>query len=286
VTVLVGTSGWVYPEWRGRFYPEGLRQADTLEYAADRFSTIEVNGSFYGSVRPAAYRGWAARVPAGFTFAVKGPRLVTHVTRLHDVAAPMADFLASGPLALGDRLGPLLWQFPPSLSFDATRLRAFLALLPRSTAEAARPDAGPDDQLPLDGMAPAPEPDRPLRHAVEVRHPSLVAPEALAVFREAGVAVVAADTAGRFPYVDQPADDLAYVRLHGSRELYRGAYTDAELAGWARRVERWAEGGREVRVYFDNTADGAAPVDAERLATLLGVGPDGVSGTARPAPRP
>jgi uncharacterized protein YecE (DUF72 family) len=124
-TVRIGISGWTYAPWRKVFYPEGLRQKDELEYAASRMTSIEINGSFYSLQRPESYRTWRERTPAGFVFAVKGGRFITHMKKLADVDAPLANFFASGPLVLGDKLGPVLWQLPPTLGFDAERLAAF-----------------------------------------------------------------------------------------------------------------------------------------------------------------
>ena len=135
--IRVGISGWRYPAWRGDFYPKGLRQADELAYAAERMDTIEINGSFYSLQRPSSYAAWRAAVPDGFVFAVKGGRFITHMKRLEGVETPLANFFASGVLALGRALGPVLWQLPESLPYDAGRLERFFDLLPRTTAQAA-----------------------------------------------------------------------------------------------------------------------------------------------------
>ena len=135
--VRTGISGWRYPPWRGVFYPPGLPQRKELEYASRRLRTIEINGSFYSLQRPESYARWAAETPADFVFAVKGPRFVTHMKKLAGVEAPLANFFASGVLALGAKLGPVLWQLPPSLGYDPERLARFFAQLPRSTGAAA-----------------------------------------------------------------------------------------------------------------------------------------------------
>ncbi len=136
-TVRIGISGWTYAPWRKVFYPEGLRHKDELEYAASRMTSIEINGSFYSLQRPESYQAWRERTPDGFVFAVKGGRFITHMKKLADIDAPLANFFASGPLALGDKLGPVLWQLPPTLGFDAERLADFFGKLPRTTRAAA-----------------------------------------------------------------------------------------------------------------------------------------------------
>ncbi len=267
----VGISGWTYPPWRGVFYPPGLRQADELSHAASRLRTIEVNGSFYALQKPDSYRAWAAATPDDFVFSVKGPRFVTHMKKLTDVRVPLANFLGSGLLALEHRLGPLLWQLPPTLGFDVERMSTFFGLLPRTTAAAAAL-AGEHDQR-LEGRAwTTTEEDRPLRHAVEVRHDSFAVPAFVDLARAYGVALVTADTAGRWPFLDHETADVAYARLHGDAELYVSGYDDAALDAWAERVRGWQSSGRDVFVYFDNDVKVRAPFDAMALAQRLGVG--------------
>lgn len=267
----VGISGWTYPPWRGVFYPRGLRQADELAHAASRLRTIEVNGSFYALQKPDSYRAWAGATPDDFVFSVKGPRFITHMKKLSDVRTPLANFLGSGVLALEQRLGPLLWQLPPTLAFDAARVSTFLGLLPCTTAEAAVL-AGQHDQR-IDGRAwTTTEQDRPLRHAVEVRHDSFAVAEFVDLAHEHGVAVVTADTAGRWPFLDHETADFAYARLHGDAELYVTGYDDAALDAWAERVRGWQASGRDVFVYLDNDVKVRAPFDAMALAERLGVG--------------
>jgi uncharacterized protein YecE (DUF72 family) len=271
-TVRIGISGWTYPPWRGVFYPRGLRQKDELEYAASRLSSIEINGSFYALQRPESYLGWRERTPDHFMFAVKGGRFITHMKKLTDVEAPLANFFASGPLALGAKLGPVLWQLPPTLGYDAARLEHFFGLLPRTSTAAATLAAGHDERvegrawLETDG-------DRPIRHALEVRHDSFLTPQFLDLLREHGIAVVVADTAGKWPLIREVTTDFAYIRLHGDSELYASGYSAKALDQWASLVRAWAEGGKDVYVYFDNDMKVRAPFDAialgERLADLV-----------------
>ncbi|GAA2545318.1 DUF72 domain-containing protein [Pseudonocardia hydrocarbonoxydans] len=264
----VGTSGWRYPPWRRTFYPEGLPQRRELEYLSRRVDSIEINGSFYALQRPESYRAWAAQTPDDFVFAVKGPRFVTHLKQLRDVEAPVANFLASGVLALGPKLGPLLWQLPPRMRFDRDRTAAFLALLPATTA-AAVDLAGRHDERVEGRTHLATDADRPLRHAIEPRHESFRDPAFAALLREHGVALVRADSAGTWPVFDELTADFVYVRLHGQDELYASGYTPEALDAWAARVREWRDGGRDVVVYFDNDAKVHAPYDAIALADRL-----------------
>ncbi len=288
--VRIGISGWRYAPWRGVFYPRGLPQRRELEYAAQHLGSVEVNGSFYALQRPESYRAWRAEVPDDFVFSVKGGRFVTHMKKLADVEVPLANFFASGVLALGPALGPVLWQLPPTLGFDPDRLARFFDLLPRSTAAAAALAERHDERL--DGRAwTTTEADRPLRHVLEVRHASFATPELPALLRAHDIGLVVADTAGKWPYLEDVTSDVVYVRLHGDAELYVSGYGDEALDRWAARVRAWAAGsepadaqrlgpaadpapgGRDVFVYFDNDVKVRAPVDAMALAERLGVGP-------------
>jgi uncharacterized protein YecE (DUF72 family) len=268
--IRIGISGWRYPPWRGVFYPTGLPQRRELEFAASRLRTIEVNGSFYALQRPESWRQWYAQTPEDFVFAVKGPRFVTHMKKLRDVATPLANFFASGVLALDDKLGPFLWQLPPQLGYDPQRMAGFLEQLPRTTLAAAELAARHDERMEDRSWFAVTE-DRRLRHAVEVRHPTFETPAFLRQLRAADVAVVLADTAGKWPVIDQRTSDLVYVRLHGDEELYASGYSDESLDAWARRVRGWARR-RDVVVYFDNDIKVRAPFDAIALARRLGVG--------------
>ncbi len=270
--VRIGISGWRYPPWRGVFYPSGLPQRAELEYVATRLRTVEINGSFYALQRPAWYRRWAAVTPDDFLFAVKGGRFVTHLKRLVGVETALANFFASGVLALGPRLGPVLWQLPESVRFDEGVLDAFLALLPHSTRAASAMARRHDGRLKARAWLRV-DRDRPLRHAIEVRHDTFRDPAFTALARRHRVAVVVADSAGRWPVLDEPTADFMYVRLHGDTELYASGYDDEALDRWARRVRGWADAGLDVHVYFDNDVKVRAPFDAMALADRLGAGP-------------
>lgn len=275
--IRVGTSGWRYASWRGDFYPRGLVQRRELSHIGRSFSTVEINGSFYSLQRPDSYRRWRDSVPDGFVFAVKGSRYITHMLRLRDVRTALANFFASGVLALGDALGPVLWQLPARHEFDADELDAFLGMLPRTATEAVA--LGREHDRRLDGRAWLDvEAETPIRHAVEPRAESFRDPAAAEVLRRHGTALAVADTAGRWPRFEAVTADFSYIRLHGSAELYASGYTGDELREWAGHCRRLAghEGGpsRDVYVYFDNDAKGHAPHDALALASLVGDQPE------------
>jgi uncharacterized protein YecE (DUF72 family) len=277
--IRVGISGWVYPPWRGVFYPKGLPHRRELEYASSRLGTIEINGSFYSLQRPESYRAWREQTPEDFLFSVKGGRFITHMKKLRDVDTPLANFFASGVLALREKFGPVLWQLPPSLGFDAGRLADFFARLPRSTGEAAWLARKHDDRLTGRALVDTDD-DRPMRHALEVRHSSFETPAFLDVLREHHIALVVADTAGKWPQIREVTTDFAYVRLHGADELYVSGYSDEVLDDWAATVRRFAEGNRDVVVYFDNDAKVHAPYNAICLAEkIAALEPQQVSGS-------
>ncbi|GAB3595016.1 DUF72 domain-containing protein [Angustibacter peucedani] len=270
-TARVGISGWTYAPWRGDFYPKGLPHRRELEHAASKLRTIEVNGTFYALQQPASFASWRRQVPEGFVFSVKGPRFITHMKRLRDVRVPLANFYASGPLALGDALGPSLWQLPATFPFDGEVVDAFLSLLPRTTAAAAALAAEHDQRVAeafLDAGV-----DRPLRHALEARHASFGEPAALGLLERHGVAAVVADTARTWPTIEAVTADFVYARLHGDVELYASGYSSSALDAWADKVRGWTETGLDAYVYFDNDAKGFAPHDAIGLAMRLGAGP-------------
>ncbi|MEV8212184.1 DUF72 domain-containing protein [Leifsonia sp. NPDC077715] len=264
----IGISGWTYAPWRGVFYPPKLQHRRELEYASERLDSIEINGSFYSLQRPTSYRTWAENTPEEFVFSVKGGRYITHILRLRNARGAVANFFASGVLALGPKLGPLLWQLPPTLQFDAEQVDDFFRMLPRTTAEAGV--LAGEATLDEDRTHTAVDADRPLRHAVEVRHASFDVPEFTAIAREHGVAIVLADTAGRYPVIRElTAPDFAYVRLHGDQELYTSGYDDASLDRWAAELGGWLAGGRDVYAYFDNDVKVRAPYDAMGLRDRL-----------------
>jgi uncharacterized protein YecE (DUF72 family) len=285
-SIYIGISGWRYEPWRGVFYPPGLVQARELDYASRYLPTIEINGSFYSLQRPASYAAWYAATPPGFVFAVKGNRFITHMLKLRGVETPLANVLASGMFALREKLGPMLWQFPPQLRFEPEKIERFLALLPRDTGAALAMARGHDEKmvgrelLDIDAV-------RPLRHAVEVRHESFRDEAFIALLRKYNVALVVADTAGKWPDWEDVTADFVYIRLHGEHELYASGYEDDSLERWARKIRLWSEGkqpedarlvsstppphvkNRDVYCYFDNDIKVRAPFDAKRLMELV-----------------
>jgi uncharacterized protein YecE (DUF72 family) len=287
-SVRIGISGWRYQPWRGVFYPPGLAQRDELAFAARMLPTIEINGSFYSLQRPESYAEWHDQTPPDFVFALKGSRYITHMLKLRNVRVPLANFFASGVLRLHGKLGPILWQFPPQLAFDAERFAAFFALLPRDTDSALALAREHDERLQERAWLEI-DRARPLRHAVEIRHPSFVDPAFVALLRRHGIALVVADTAGRWPLLEDLSADFVYLRLHGDKELYASGYSDAALDDWAERIATWRRGGqiedarlasplpaarrasRDVYCYFDNDVKVHAPYDAAHLAARLGV---------------
>ncbi len=278
----MGISGWRYPPWRGDFYPGGLAQRSELEYAASRLRTIELNGSFYSLQPPGNWRQWRDAVPPDFVFSVKGGRFITHMKRLKDARAGLATFFASGPLLLGDRLGPLLWQVPPNFQYDPQVLREFFRELPRTEGEAARLARRNDRTLsragdqPLWQKAGPGRSTRRLRHALEVRHPSFQQDAFVQLCREHDVAIVVSDGGDAWPRIDEVTSDHVYVRLHGADKLYESGYPEQDLDVWADRVRGWAARPdvQVVHVYFDNDIKVRAPYDAMSLARRLGVGRD------------
>jgi uncharacterized protein YecE (DUF72 family) len=282
--IVVGISGWRYAPWRGAFYPKGLPQRLELAFASRALPSIEINGSFYSLQRPSSYAQWARETPPDFVFSVKGSRYITHMLRLKEPERAMARFFGSGLLSLGPKLGPILWQFPPNLKFDEERFRTFLELLPEDTRKAADLARRRGELQP--GGEPAGPPAR-IRYAVEIRHDSFRDPAFVRLLRDRRAALVVADTAGKWPYLEEPTADFMYLRLHGDVELYASGYSDEALDRWADRIRAWSRGGepkdarritdepaprrsgRDVFCYFDNDAKVKAPGDARSLIGKL-----------------
>lgn len=269
---LIGVSGWSYPHWNGRFYPPGLPTDSRLAYLAQRFGTVEINATFYHLERPQTFSRWRAAVPPGFIFAVKGSRYITHLLKLDRCQAPLANFFAQGLLLLGEQLGPILWQLPPGLRFDAARAERFFSRLPLDLAAAERLARRHDARVTGRCVLTAPSGrSQRLRHACEIRHPSWLSEEALRLLQAYDVALVTADTARRHPLSRLRTASFAYLRLHGARELYASRYTDDELTDWATLVEQFTARGDAAFVYFDNDAKAHAPHDAARFRARVEV---------------
>jgi uncharacterized protein YecE (DUF72 family) len=282
----IGISGWRYKGWRGVFYPKDLPQRRELEYAARIFGSVEINGTFYSLQRPASFARWAEGTPDDFIFAVKGSRYITHMLRLAKIGKPLANFFASGVLRLGAKLGPILWQFPPQFRFNPKKIEAFFKMLPRDMSAAAALARRHDKRVSGRSWLRAAE-KRPLRYAIEIRHPSFVNADFIQLLRRYGIALVCADAVS-WPRLMDVTADFVYCRLHGSEELYASGYDGKSLDEWAARVAAWARGGdapdgefasrekapkrakRDVYVYFDNDAKVRAPVDARGLIERVG----------------
>ena len=287
--IRIGISGWRYKPWRGTFYPKELPQHAELRYAASILTVIEINGSFYSLQRPSSYARWYADTPKGFVFTVKGPRYITHMLRLKNVEAPLANFFASGLFNLREKLGPILWQFPPSFRYDHDRFSNFFELLPHdpkaALALARRRDARMKGKTRL-----AIDASRTLRHAIEIRHESFLDSRFVDLLRKHDIALVIAETARRWPMTEDITSDFVYMRLHGDKKLYQSGYSDKSLARWAKRIAAWHRGAepgdarkisrrkpptrkpRDIYCFFDNTdVKLRAPFDAQSLARKLGV---------------
>jgi uncharacterized protein YecE (DUF72 family) len=280
--IRIGISGWRYVPWRGDFYPDGLAQKNELKFASRAVNSIEINGSFYALQSPDLYARWYADTPDDFVFSIKGPRFITHVRRLNEVEKPVANFFASGIFQLRDKLGPILWQFPPSFKFDAEKFEHFLSLLPRDMKQAKACAKGCDERMEKPGYLDIPKTGH-VRHAVEIRHASFLVPEFVALLRKYKVALVVADTAGKWPYIEDLTSDFVYLRLHGDKKLYASGYTDKALKRWGERIQAWGKGSqpddaqlivkkpgpkrksRDIFCYFDNDIKVRAPYDARQL---------------------
>lgn len=280
----IGISGWRYAPWRGKFYPPNLPQRLELHYASRQLQTIEINGSFYSLQHPDSWRRWYRDTPRGFVFAVKAPRFITHMLRLHEVEKPLANFLASGVLELREKLGPMLWQFPPSFKYDHDLFDAFLSMLPRDHRSALIMARGHDDRMKHVGRLSSGSPNHRIRHAIEIRHDSFNHADFIRLLRAHRVALVVSDAATKWPKPQDVTAGFVYMRLHGDKVLYSSGYTDHALDDWARRIRAWMEGrqprnaqdrisaapppprrSRDVYCYFDNDAKVKAPFDAAKL---------------------
>ena len=289
--IRIGISGWRYEPWRKVFYPAGLAQHRELHYASRQLPTIEINGTFYSLQRPEFFRAWHDQTPEGFVFAIKGSRYISHMRRLVDIEKPLANFFASGVFNLGGKIGPFLWQFPPNFRFRPERLEAFFGMLPRDLESALALARRRDSRVKGRSCLRYACPNLKLRHAIEIRHESFIDPAFVKLLRRHKVALVVADTAGKWPFLEDVTADFMYLRLHGDEELYASGYSDQALDWWAGRIRAWSTGGeapdarkvcpdlppparksRDVYCYFDNDMKVHAPFDARKLAARLGLG--------------
>lgn len=284
--IRIGISGWTYDGWRGTFYPPKLAHSKELGYASKKVSSIEINGTFYSLQSPKSYSRWFESTPDDFIFSVKANRYITHFDRLENPEIPMANFFASGILGLKEKLGPILWQFPPSFSFEPDKLEHFFKLLPRDQKDAIRLAKKNNLSLERTFMKGF---DYPMKHAMEIRNHSFLNPWFIELLRDYGVALVFADSAGKFPYMEDVTSDFIYIRLHGESELYVSGYDDDSLNLWKKRMMTWHQGiepddkltiselipkkvKRDVYIYFDNDAKIRAPFDAMKLMEKISNG--------------
>lgn len=285
MSIRIGISGWRFPPWRKVFFPQGLIQKDELHFASRQVNSIEINGTFYATQAPKSFKHWYEQTPEDFVFSVKGPQYITHIRRLKDIKEPLANFYGSGVLHLQEKLGPVLWQFPPNFPFHEDRLEEFFKLLPHDMKSAVKLAKNADRYEP-DFPESASKSHQKLRHAIEIRNHSFENPFFVELLRKYDVALVFADTAGRWPYLEDITSDFIYLRLHGDEELYASGYGDRILKWWGERVKSWHAGkepqnsfalleekpaprSRDVFVYFDNDIKVHAPFDAQKLMQIL-----------------
>jgi uncharacterized protein YecE (DUF72 family) len=235
-SIRIGTSGWNYPHWKALFYPEDCPKTRWLEYYAQHFDTVELNATFYRLPKAVTFENWQHRTPASFTWSLKASRYITHVKRLKEAEEPLKRFYDSA-LRLGPKLGPILFQLPPSLAYENGLIREFL------------------EQL-----------DSSLRHVIEVRHPSWIQDSFFQELEDTNVAFCISDTAGRYPFREAVTADFIYIRLHGSQKLYASKYTEKELKNWAKKIKAW---NRDTFIYFDNDFEAYAVANARRLKEML-----------------
>jgi uncharacterized protein YecE (DUF72 family) len=242
--IRIGIGGWVFPPWRGTFYPKGLRQAEELNFASRHVTGIEINGTFYGAQKPTSFRKWHDETPDDFMFSVKGPRFATHRTELAEAGPSIERFFASGVFELRDKLGPILWQFAPFKQFQTEAFAAFLALLPKENES------------------------RAVRHVVEVRHESFRTPAFFDLLRQHRVAVAMVDDA-KHPAFDELTADFAYLRLRRCTEDEATGYPADALDQWITQLQTWSGSGRDTFLYFINGAKVRAPAAAQALIAKL-----------------
>jgi uncharacterized protein YecE (DUF72 family) len=234
--IRVGIGGWVFAPWRGEFYPKGLPQARELEYASRKLTTIEINGTFYGTQKPESFRKWAAETPDDFVFALKGPRFATHRRVLGEAGESIERFFASGVLELKEKLGPILWQFHPSKKFEEDDFAAFLALLPQR----------------LEGRA--------IQHAVEVRDESFLNASFITLLRKCCIAVAVVES-DEHPLIADVTSDFVYARLQRTTESVATGYPSRALSAWAKRAQAWTNGSVPDDL---STIPGQSPVQMDR----------------------
>jgi len=242
--IRAGIGGWTFDPWRGSFYPKGLPHARELEFASRALTAIEINGTFYRTQTPDTFRKWAEETPDGFVFSLKAPRYAVNKRVLAEAGPSIDRFLESGVHELGDKLGPVLWQFAPTKKFDPEDFAAFLALLPKEVKGA------------------------PLRHAVEVRHDSFSCAQFVELAAKASAAIVLADS-DDYPCIEEETGGFFYARLMKCRSEEPTGYASKELAVWADRARKWSTGGGDAFIYFIDGAKERAPAAAQAFLSLI-----------------
>ncbi len=283
--IFVGMSGWTFAGWRGDFYPKGLVQRKELEFASQKVNSIEINGTFYALQKPATFQKWHDETPKDFCFSVKAPQYITHVRRLKEIEEPLANFFASGLACLKEKLGPVLWQFPPNVMLKDDRFERFMKLLPNDSKSASRLAMKHSGKM--DGRNHTKfEGDFSIRHAFEFRHPSFQNADFIELMRSHGVAVVFAHSGMKSPYMEDLTANFVYLRMHGQEDKFKKGYTTETLNWLADRVKSWSQGkqpqdakciskntatktNRDAFIYFDNEAKEYAPFDALNLTKRL-----------------
>lgn len=288
--IRVGISGWTYAPWRGKFYPKTLTQKRELEFASRQLNSIEINGTFYSLQRPKTFQNWYSQVPDDFVFAVKGGQYITHVLRLKEADEALANFFASGLLCLKEKLGPILWQFPPNVMLKDDRFEKFIKLLPQNSQMAS--ELALRHGAKVEGRSwTEPGGDYPVRHAFEFRHKSFQNPDFIAMMREHNIAIVFVDSGKKSPIIEDVTSDFVYIRLHGEDKRYAKGYTQEAIERWAKRIQSWQRGKqpedaqcflskspklmkRDVFAFFGTEAKTRSPFDALHLIERLGIAVD------------
>ncbi len=283
--IRIGMSGWTHDCWRNQFYPKGLPRTKELEYASRQVTSIEVNGTFYGLQKPKTFQRWYNETPADFLLALKAPQFITHTLRLRECEEPLSTFLASGPLCLNEKLGPILWQFPPYMTLKDNRFEEFAKILPHDTQTAAELSKGHSVRI-KDHAWTQSNGNHRMRHAFEFRHPSFMNPTFIEMLKAYGIAVVFADSGKTSPYCEDLTSDFVYLRMHCATPAHKKGYPLAFLKNLVKKIETWnsgqqvekaqtvsegapKSGEKEIFVYFDNDVTETAPLDALRLIKLM-----------------
>jgi len=236
--IRIGTSGWNYQHWKEIFYPADCAKSKWLEYYTEHFDTVELNATFYRLPQLKTFENWKTRTPDHFLWALKANKYITHIKQLKEPQEPLERFYTAAS-GLKEKLGPILFQLPPSLSFDEKEFENFCQFLNPSQ-----------------------------RHTLEVRHPSWISDRLFVILKKHNIAFCIADTAGRYPYHEVVTSDFVYIRLHGSKKLYASEYSEKELQAWAKKIKEW---GKDTYLYFDNDFEGYAVKNAKRLKEILGL---------------